>query len=347
MIERQSRILDCVGCAVRPSSMMLRLRLLAIVWLTTLATLAIGGRQLNAAQERSAAATTEQQDLSALTQLVDASFAGRPTSEVPLTWAGNHFIRSQGDSVYVPFTIAVDRGQLPATATQVYIRAVARSGAPAPAPKFAWETLQAIEMPADGHFSRAIALTPGTYDVFVAVKEKGVASGKLGLVRHELSVPSFAGSELSTSSIILARSLEQLPSAPSPDKQQDNPYVFGPLKVTPSTDREFSKTGDLQVLFWIYGASQTAGKPDVQVDYSFLQQLPDGEKYFNRTNPQELNVKTLPPEFNLTMGHQLLSSLSVSLASFPPGNYRLEIKVTDKPSGKSLTNSVNFAVSAS
>jgi hypothetical protein len=190
-------------------------------------------------------------------------------------------------------------------------------------------------------------LAPGTYDVFVAVKEKGAASAKVGLVRHELTVPSFASSELSTSSIILARSLEQLPSALSADKQQDNPYVFGPLKVTPSTDSAFAKTGDLQVLFWIYGASQTAGKPDVQVDYSFHQRLPDGEKYFNRTNPQELNAKTLPAEFNLTLGHQLLSSLSVSLASFPPGDYRLEIKVTDKPSGKSLTNSVNFAVSAS
>jgi len=43
----------------------------------------------------------------------------------------------------------------------------------------------------------------------------------------------------------------------------------------------------------------------------------------------------------------LLSSLSVPLATFPPGDYRLEIKVTDKPSGKSLTNNVDFSVSAS
>jgi len=42
----------------------------------------------------------------------------------------------------------------------------------------------------------------------------------------------------------------------------------------------------------------------------------------------------------------LLSSLSVPLTSFPPGHYRLEIKVTDKPSGKSLTSNVTFEVSA-
>ena len=94
--------------------------------------------------------------------------------------------------------------------------------------------------------------------------------------------------------------------------------------------------------------AQTAGKPDVQVDFSFYQRFADGEKkYFNKTNPQELNVKTLPAEFDLTRGHQLLSSLSVPLATFPPGDYRLEIKVTDKPSGKSLTNNVDFSVSAS
>jgi hypothetical protein len=310
--------------------------------------LLVGAHHLHAAQERQASATAEQQDAATLTQTIDAAVAGRPATDVPLTWVGNHFIRSQGDSVYVPFTIAVDRRQLPATMGAVYIRAVARSAAgSAPSAKFAWETLQQIEVPPDGQFSRAIALTPGTYDVFVAMKEKGAEKGKVGLVRHELTVPSFASGELSTSSIILARTLEQLPSPLPPDKQQENPYVFGPLKVTPSTDRAFLKTGDLQVLFWIYGASQTAGKPDVQVDYSFHQRLSDGEKYFNRTNPQELNAKTLPAEFNLTMGHQLLSSLSVSLASFPPGEYRLEIKVTDKPSGKSLTNTVNFSVSAS
>jgi hypothetical protein len=37
----------------------------------------------------------------------------------------------------------------------------------------------------------------------------------------------------------------------------------------------------------------------------------------------------------------------VPLLSFPPGDYRLEIKITDKPSGKTVTQNVNFSVAAS
>jgi hypothetical protein len=34
----------------------------------------------------------------------------------------------------------------------------------------------------------------------------------------------------------------------------------------------------------------------------------------------------------------------IPLSSFPAGDYRLEIKITDKPSGNQLTQSVNFTV---
>jgi hypothetical protein len=99
------------------------------------------------------------------------------------------------------------------------------------------------------------------------------------------------------------------------------------------------------VIFWIYNAQAAAtGKPDVTIDYNFYQKLADGEKYFNKTAPQQLNAQTLPPEFNVALGHQLPGSLVVPLGSFPVADYRLEIKVTDKTSGKSITQNVNFSV---
>jgi hypothetical protein len=99
------------------------------------------------------------------------------------------------------------------------------------------------------------------------------------------------------------------------------------------------------VIFWIYGAqAATSGKPDVTIDYNFYQRMGDGEKYFNKTAPQQLNATTLPPQFDTALGHQLPGSLVVPLASFPAGDYRLEIKITDKPSGKTLTRDVTFSV---
>jgi len=235
-------------------------------------------------------------------------------------------------------------------------------------PTFAWDSINFVEVPDGGQISRAVQLKPGAYAMFVAVKEKTAAAaaagktdrkgndknqaaapataapGKVGVLRHDLMVPDFTASDLATSSVIIARQVEQVTAPPS--DQESNPYVFGPMKITPSIDGKFTKKDELSVIFWIYGAQAAAtGKPDVTIDFNFHQKLAEGEKYFNKTAPQQLNAQTLPAEFNVAAGHQLPGSLVVPLSSFPAGDYRLEIKVTDKPSGKTVTQNVNFTVS--
>jgi hypothetical protein len=171
------------------------------------------------------------------------------------------------------------------------------------------------------------------------------AAGPVGLLRHEITVPDYNVPDLKTSSVIVAQSVEPLKAPLPADQQEANPYVFGPMRIVPSPDGKFSKSGELSVIFSIYGAKEAgSGKPDVVVEYNFHQRLPEGEKYFNKTAPQPLNAQTLPPEFSIAAGHQLPGSLVIPLSSFPAGDYRLEIKVTDKPSGAMLTQSVNFTV---
>jgi hypothetical protein len=117
------------------------------------------------------------------------------------------------------------------------------------------------------------------------------------------------------------------------------------MRIVPVREGRFSKSGELNVIFWIYGAGSAAnGKPDVLVEYNFHTRANGAEKYFNKTAPQELNAQTLPPEFSVAAGHQLPGSLAVGLTPFPVGEYRLEIKVTDKVTSKSVTQNVNFTV---
>ena len=107
------------------------------------------------------------------------------------------------------------------------------------------------------------------------------------------------------------------------------------------------KKDELSTFMLIYNPKvDSANKPDVSVEYNFYQK-PAGapEKFFNKTNPQALNAQTLPPNFDLAAGHQLQSGQAVPLASFPEGDYRLEIKVTDKIANKTLTREINFTVS--
>ena len=237
-----------------------------------------------------------------------------------------------------------------------------------PPPMYAWERIYSVEVPQDGKLQRAIQLKPGEYDVFIAVKERTpesaatqgnqrnqrdnkeqaattTAAPKVGLLRRDLTVPDFNTSELTTSSVILATDVQPTQGQLSPADQEANPYVFGPMRIVASPDARYAKGGELHVIFWIYGAQSAAnGKPDVSIDYNFHQRLSEGEKYFNKTQPQVLNAESLPPEFSVAAGHQLPGSLVVPMSAFPAGDYRLEIKVTDRTSNKSVTQNVNFTV---
>jgi hypothetical protein len=318
-------------------------------------------------QERRSQA--DQRDIQALVQAVDAVAAGKQPApaDIPVRWESNHFLRGGDGSTYIPFTIAVDPSKLASPATALYVRVVnkgAAAAAPAPAdqnnrnrnqqaaPTYPWDNVNFIEVKGDGRISRAIQLKPGDYEMFVTVKERSpleqqrnAPPAKMGMLRHELSVPDFGGTDIKTSSVLVG-SVEQLAAPLTAEQQQDNPYTFGNMRVVPSVDSKLKKSGELQVLFWVYGTAATNGKPDVQIEYNFHQKTAEGEKYFNKTAPQLLNASTLPPQFDVAAGHQLPGSLVVPLASFPTGDFRLEIKVTDKISGKTFTQNVNFTVEA-
>jgi hypothetical protein len=247
----------------------------------------------------------------------------------------------------------------------------------APHARYRWEDSWVVDLPAGPSAAKAykiagaLSIEPGDYDMYIGMRPRAgteaaaktpaqkaqaemapatsgdtaASKARVTVVKKELAVPSL-GDELTTSSIIVADKVDVLQTAIAADKQRENPYTFGQMKITPSETNKFTKKDDLNIVFWIYGASvdPATKKPNVTVDYNFNQKLASGEKYFNKTEPQELNATTLPPQFDLAAGHQLPGSLQVPLASFPEGDYRLEIKVADKVSGKSITRDVAFTV---
>jgi uncharacterized lipoprotein YbaY len=322
-------------------------------------------------------------DTVTLVQLVDAAIVAAPTvqagdtskGDIPLKWESAHLIKGQ-NGVYIPFTVSFDPSSIRTSDVSIYVRAVdknqlatvataltpppagSKPSTPPAVPKYPWDNVHFVQKPADGRITRAIALPPGDYELFVAVKERSAAPtaalsnppgspiARTGLLRHAVLAPDFSKPELQTSSVILATAVEPVSGQLTAAEQEANPYVFGPMRVLPSRDGRFGKNNELQLIFWVYGASAAAGgKPDVTIDFSFYLKQPDGvEKYFNKTAPQELNAKSLPAEFSIAAGHQLPGSLVVGMAPFPAGDYRLEIKVTDKPSGKVVTQNVTFTV---
>ena len=306
----------------------------------------------------------EQRDTQALFQLVDAVMAGKqpaPT-DIAIRWEANHFMKGVDGSTYIPFSVVLDAAKLSSPGAGFYVRVVSKSAAPAPAeaakqndkkaPTFPWDNVQFLDVPPDGKVARAMALKAGEYEVLVAVKEKSPLENqrnqppaKAGFMRRDLTVPDMSGPDLTTSSLLVG-TIEQLAAPLTPAEQLSNPYTFGTMRVVPSLDAKLKKGGELQVLFWVYGTQATGGKPDLQIEYNFHQKTAEGEKYFNKTAPQLLNASTLPAQFDVAAGHQLPGSLVVPLASFPLGDFRLEIKLTDRISGKTLTQNLSFTVEA-
>lgn len=233
--------------------------------------------------------------------------------------------------------------------------------AAAKAPDYAFQGVHFVELKAPPagepyRLSRAFSVTAGDYDLYIVVRERAAteakskaAGPKVGILKQLITVPNLWGTDLTTSSIILADEVKPIEKPPTAEQIAEQPYTLGNSLVTPAASTKLSKTGGgLNVLFLIYNTGQDGDrKPDIAVEYLFYQRFADKpEKYFNKTNPQTFNAATLPPQFDIAAGHNLLANQNVPLASFPEGEYRLEIKITDKLSGKIVTRNVMFSVAA-
>ena len=311
----------------------------------------------------------QQQEVQTVVKIVDDAVAGQPApSDFPVTLQ-YHFQKARDQRTFMPVTIVFPQDQITNTSVVYYVRVVGRGANAAAAadgekdakqdekkgrPEYPFEDVRFIDLkaPENGQYrvTRAVSVPPGEFDLYLLMRErtpkdKKAAAPKASLFKQTVTVPNFWSEELMTSSIILSNKAEQLNAPPSEADMAANPYVFGMTRLTPSLDNKFSKKDELSIIFLIYNtAAAQGGKPDVKVEYNFHQKTGTGEKFFNRTEPQSFNAQTLPPQFDAAAGHQLVGGLSIPLASFPEGDYRLEIKITDVAGNKTKTESVNLSI---
>jgi len=318
----------------------------------------------------------QKKEIANVVKIVDGVAAGQPAAnDLSLAWVREDVLKAQGNKQYVPFTVQIDPSKLTTPNVAFYWRVVAKNAAapePAAAGKkddkdkdkvkktdYAYEDITFVPVTQGQtplRISRSFTVPAGEYEIFLVAKEptpekapKNAPPPKMSLLKQSVTVPDFWNNELSTSSVIVAQRIDPLPAPLTPQQQADRPYALGMMEIVPSFDTKFAKKAELSTFMLIYNPKvDAANKPDVTVEYNFYQK-PAGapEKFFNKTNPQALNAQTLPPNFDLAAGHQLQSGQAVPLASFPEGDYRLEIKVTDKIANKTLTRELNFTVSPS
>ncbi len=326
-----------------------------------------------AAQQKAQPAETKKldkaqlQEAQALTEALDAAIAGKPApSDIPVKLDNFFFFRAFNGQTYIPFQMVFDPSSVASPDIAFAIRAVKKSMTPAtqptadkgakPAPPAAaYQDLEFTTLKADGtqaKVSRALQVPGGDYDLWIGVKEKNPADkkqkAKIAVYRQDLKVPDYGQAVgFATSTLVVTDTMDQIPAALKPEQQRDNPYTMGQLQIVPKTGTTFAKNQELCIYFQIYNAGlDSANKPDVLVEYEFYQKQAGGaeRKIFN-ADPQVLNAGTLPKEFDANK-HLLTGPDAWPLSSFPVGDYKLNVKVTDKVSGKAVTHTVNFSVTA-
>jgi hypothetical protein len=314
----------------------------------------------------------QKKEIQNIVKIVDDAASGQAGgNDLALTWVREDQLKAQGTKEYVPFTVSIDASKLTTPNVAFYWRVVAKGGAAAPAPAdkkddkkkddkkksdYAYEDISFVPVQAGQtpmKIARSFTVPAGSYDVFLVAKEptpdkapKNAPPPKASIIKHSIEVADFWNGELNTSSVIIATRIDPLPAPLTPQQQADRPYALGSMEIVPALDTKFTKKSELSTFMLIYNPkTDSANKPDVTVEYNFYHKVAgQPEKFFNKTNPQSLNAQTLPPQFDLNAGHQLQSGQAVPLASFPEGDYRLEIKVTDKIANKTLTRELNFSV---
>ena len=196
----------------------------------------------------------------------------------------------------------------------------------------------------------SLTIPPGDYDIYVAVRDfQEQATGspvvrQASIVRR-LTIPDFSGTELSTSSIIVADHVEPLDRELSRAEQAERPYAFGGAELTPNVIPEFTASDNLSLMFFVYNLlAGEAGHPDAAIEYHFFR-VGIVEKLFVVTEPQVFSAETLSPGTVLDPEFpELPVSAEIPLTRFTPGAYRLQVTLTDNFAATSIVREVEFSV---
>lgn len=234
--------------------------------------------------------------------------------------------------------------------------AAERLRAQAPKVEYAFEDMKTFNLNGKAGLSfripSAIMVPAGDYDVYILLKEPTAsvkdkkAQPKAGLLKAALTVPDFSTQPLATSSVMVtwgadtAQPAQQLQTDPN-----KNPYVF--FQISPDSippEPKFNKKVWLTVSMYVYntGLDSATNQPNLSVDFAFYHKADGLEKFFNKTPQQQLNATNLGAKFDPKTG--VFIGTAVPLESFPEGDYRLEIKITDKVTGKSKVENTLFTV---
>jgi len=177
-------------------------------------------------------------------------------------------------------------------------------------------------------YQKALALRPGLYKLNLVLKD--LNSGNVGTVEQRLVVPRFEENQLAHSSLILADLIERVPSRNVGSGQ----FVIGNSKVRPAVGETFGPNDRMGIYLQVYNlaVNDQTHKPDATIEYLIRQ----GEKTVAHFAENTAEMERA--------GEQITLEKVLALKDLTPGEYTLDIKVTDRVRQQSVTPSAPFRI---
>jgi hypothetical protein len=193
---------------------------------------------------------------------------------------------------------------------------------------------------------RALTAGPGRYELSVAWADASTPASRAQyhVARRSLQLAP-AAAEFGLSSIIVADDISVRQAPYDPLQQRAHPYAIGLTEITPARDSTFTPSQQIAVALQIVNpGGSPAGKPDVRLSPRITRLIGAREDTVATLSPLVFDASTLPPEFDVRLGHPLIAAFAAPLATIPRGDYRLLVTAEDRVASSVVAARTEFTV---
>jgi len=187
------------------------------------------------------------------------------------------------------------------------------------------QTLEGVQL-----YQKVIPLKPGLYKIAIVVKDMN--SANVGVVNQRLPVPRFPDEKLTLSSLILAERVETLASA----QVGTGSFALVGDRVRPAVTSEFLVSRDKNVNLWyqVYNLKidEATKKPSATIETIITR----NNQEVKRTTDQSTQLANAAAQMTVTK--------SFPVTDFEPGQYVVQVKVTDNLTKDVTATSDKFTV---
>ena len=181
-------------------------------------------------------------------------------------------------------------------------------------------------------YQQSVPLAPGRYRLNIVAKD--IVGGNINNFEIALDVPRFEEDRLASSSLILADTIEKLPTRSIGGSM----FAIGDTKVRPRVGDRFKQDEKMGIYFQVYNfmPDEKTQKPSGSVEYEIDKAGAGNEKVLEFSE----DLLKIP---NVSANQVTIEKL-LPLKAFAPGNYILKIRAMDKRANQTVQQQVNFTV---